>query len=996
MKKIGLLVTCMLSVVVLFAQRTITGKVTDENGNPVVNASVTVKESGTGVSTNASGNFSISVDAKAKTLVFSYVGKGNEEKFIGNQTIINASLKQEGKSLDEVVVVAYGQQTRKSITGSVAKLDAKNFENTSFTSVEQVLQGKVAGLQMQSPSGQPGAIQQIRIRGIGSISAGAAPLWVIDGIPVNTGDFSNATNSANALAGLNPNDIESLTVLKDAAASSIYGARAANGVIVVTTKKGKAGKPTFRVDAEYGTGTLAYWPDVGRPLTKDQLKELTTEGMRNANFTQAQIDNQLNVLGYNSTADYNWLDLVTRHAKTYNVNGSFSGGDANTQYYFSGGYYSQEAIFIGSEFERYTANMNLKQKISSRLSINPHLNVSYAQQVGESEGSNFRNPVYDAKLLRPSQQAFNPDGTPNYTTTEFPNLFNPLAIAKYDKRRNNTYKILGGLQAEYKILDNLKFNSKLGVDFFNIEEYLNYNPFFGDARTVGGRIVTSNVRASNWVWTNLLDYSFKLLKGDISGNAKLGYEAQKSKRFEMVNGGTGLPLTFDLGLPAVSTPTAVTTEGVDYSFLSQFSLLDLSYKGRYSVSGGFRRDGSSVFGNNNRYANFWSVGGAWNVDRENFMANVRFITTLKLRASYGVNGNADIGEYLWRDLYTYTSGNNYASLPGSAPASVGNEDLTWEINKPFDAGIELGLFDNRLRIEADYYKRKTESLLLNVPLSLSSGFATSTQNIGAMENKGWELTVNATPISKKDFTWDVSFNIALNKNKITALNNNADIFANPYLRRVGLDFQTFMLRQYAGVDPATGAALWYVDDKKTTTTTNPTTALRVPMGSATPKGFGSFSTSLRYKGFTLDAQLNYQYGNYIYDQWEANYTDDGLNTIRNKSTKQLRRWQKAGDITDIPKYVYGNASTSNTVSTRYLYKGDYIRLRTIVLSYDVPRTVTSRIKVNGIRFYVKGTNLFTRAFDEDLLIDPELSVTGLSNNMVPTQRVVSVGLNLNF
>ena len=997
MRKFFTLLICMCSGVMLFAQRTITGKVTDDAGIPVGGASVTVKETGKGTVANAAGSYSISVDNQARTLVFSFTGKTNEEVLIGNQSVINITLKPQGKSLDEVVVVGYGQQSRKNLTGSVSKLDGKTFENTAFTSVEQVLQGKVAGLQMLSPSGQPGAIQQIRIRGIGSITAGAAPLWVIDGIPVNTGDFSNATNSANALAGLNPNDIETLTVLKDASAASIYGARAANGVIVVTTKKGKAGKPTFRLDAEYGSGSLAYWPELGQPLSRDQLKALTIEGMQNAGYSQTQIDAQLNSLGYNSTANYDWLDLTTRPAKTYNINGSASGGDANTQYYFSGGYYSQQAIFIGSQFERYSANLNVKSKLTSRLTINPSLSLSYSKQVGESEGSGFRNPVYDAKLLRPTQQAFNADGTPNYSTTEFNNLFNPLAIAKYDHRRNNTYKLLSSVAGEYRILDNLKFTSKFGVDFFNIEEYLNYNPFFGDARTVGGRIVTSNVRSSNWVWSNFLDYNFKLWNGNITGTAKLGYEAQKSKRFELVNLATGLPLTFDLGLPSASTPTSVTTDGTDYSFVSQFSTVNLSYHNKYIVSGSFRRDGSSVFGRNNRYANFWSVGGSWNVDREAFMQSVKFLSTLKLRGSYGLNGNADIGEYAWRDLYTYTTGNNYSAQPGSGPSTVGNPDLTWEINKPLDLGIEVGAFSDRVRVEVDWYRRKTSALLLNVPLSLTSGFATSIANVGAMENKGWEFTVTATPISHKDFTWDLSFNIALNKNKITALDSKgADIVAAPYIRRIGMDYQTYYLRQYAGVDPANGAAMWYTDATRTTTTTTPANALRVPLGSASPKGFGSFSTTLRYMGFTLDGQLNFQYGNYIYDQWEANFTDDGANTIRNKSTKQLRRWTKPGDITDIPKYVYGNASTSNTVSTRYLYKGDFLRLRTLMLSYDLPRTVLNRVKLNGVRVFVKGTNLFTKAFDKNLLIDPELSVTGLSNNMVPVQRIISAGVNFNF
>ena len=322
MKKLFLLVTCMLTVMVLFAQRTVTGKVTDENGNPVANASVTVKETGTGVSTNAEGNFSIMLEPRARTLVFSYVGKTSQEVTIGNQSVINASLKQEGRSLDEVVVVAYGTQIKKKVTGAISKVDGAELENKPFTSVDQMLQGKVAGLQSTSPTGQPGGIQQIRIRGIGSITAGAAPLYVIDGVPINTGDFSRLNNTSNALAGINPNDIESVSVLKDAASASIYGSRAANGVILITTKKGRAGKSKIRIDSEFGFGNTAYVNDLAKPLTRDEYFTLTREGLVNAGASPTAIETTLNNLGYSNTANEDWVDLVTRQGTTQNINAS--------------------------------------------------------------------------------------------------------------------------------------------------------------------------------------------------------------------------------------------------------------------------------------------------------------------------------------------------------------------------------------------------------------------------------------------------------------------------------------------------------------------------------------------------------------------------------------------------------------------------------------------------------------------------------------------------
>lgn len=995
MKKLLLTVTCMLSVMLVFAQRVITGRVTDENGNPVANASVTVKETGAGVSTNAAGNFSIPVDSRSKTLVFSYVGKAIEEIVIGNQSVINASLKQEGRSLDEVVVVAYGTQVKKKVTGAIAKVDGADLENKPFTSVDQMLQGKVAGLQSTSPTGQPGGIQQVRIRGIGSITAGAAPLYVVDGIPINSGDVSRLNNTSNALAGINPNDIESISVLKDAASASIYGSRAANGVILITTKKGKAGKSKVRVDSEFGFGNTAYINDLAKPLDRDQYFTLTREGLVNAGATQAQIDATLNTLGFNNTANEDWVKNVTRQGTTQNINVSLSGGDSKTTFYTSAGYFDQKAVVITSDFRRYSGSFNLKHKASDKLTVGINATGSYIHQNSPAQSSGFRNPVAGAYWLRPSQNAYNTDGSLNISNTVFNQLYNPLAIAEYDRIQLNNVKVLANFSGEYQFYKDLKYTTKFGIDFINIEEERYDNPFFGDSRTVGGRMYNYDTRLANWVWSNLLNYKHDFLANkELGVDLTVGYEAQKSKQYNITTRGEGVPATTSIPLPVPSSPSVASGARTDYAFVSVLSMAQLSYKNKYSLSGSVRRDGSSRFGSNNKYGTFWSVGGAWNLDQENFMKGIKFINALKIRSSYGVNGNAEIGNYTWKGTYIFNA--NYNQQPGSAPNQVENPDLTWEINKPFNVGLDVIVWDGRLTVNADYYIRKTENLILNDPLSRTSGFNSVSANVGSMENKGVEFQVNVVPVRTKDLTWDFTFNIALNKNKITSLRNNADILGLPFIRRVGEDFQSIYTRLWAGVDPATGNPLWYTDDSKSQTTTNVTTVQRGIIGSASPKGFGSFSTALNYKGFTLDAQFNYQYGNLVYDNWGFISWSDGFNPQLNKIQKQLRRWQKPGDFTDVPKYVYGGANVSNAESSRWYYKGDFIRLRDLTLSYSLPKSVTNAIKLDNVKFYVRGTNLWTKAFDENITFDPEQPLTGVNDLQILIQRTISVGLTLGF
>ena len=996
MKRLVLLFTFLLPLLSVLAQtRTITGKVTDDNGRPIVNATVLIKETGAGTSTDVGGNFSIQTDTRSKTLVISYIGMASQEITIGNRTTINTTLKQEGRSMDEVVVVAYGTQVKKKVTGAISRVNGRDLENKPFTSVDQMLQGKVPGLLSTSPTGQPGGIQQIRIRGIGSVTAGAAPLYVIDGVPVNSGDFSRLNNTSNALAGLNPNDIESVSVLKDAASASIYGSRAANGVILITTKQGRAGKSKIRIDSELGFGNTAYVNDLAKPLNRDEYFALTREGLVNAGVSQATLDATLNTLGYNNTANENWVDLVTRQGTTQNINASISGGDPKTTFYTSVGFFDQKAVIISSDFERYSGTFNIKHRATEKLSIGLNATGSYIHQNSPSQSSNFRNPVADAYWLRPSQNAYNPDGTVNYSTTTFNQLYNPLAIAQYDRILLNNVKVLANMNGDYQFYKDLKFTTKFGVDFINIEEERYDNPFFGDSRTVGGRMYNYDTRVANWVWSNLLNYRHDFLSSkDLSLDLTLGYEAQKSKQYQITTRGEGVPATTSIPLPVPSSPSVANGARTDYSFVSAFSIMQWGYKNRYILSGSIRRDGSSRFGSNNKYGTFWSVGGAWNLDQESFIQKINFINALKLRASYGVNGNAEIGNYTWKGTYIFNA--NYNQQPGSAPNQVENPDLTWEINKPFNVGIDAVVWDGRVTLNADYYIRNTENLILNDPLSRTSGFNSVSANVGSMENKGWEFQVNIMPVRTKDFTWDFTFNIAMNKNKVTSLRNNADILALPFVRRVGEDFQAIYTRLWAGVDPANGSPLWYTDATKTQTTSTVTTVQRAIIGSASPKGFGSFSTALNYKGFTLDAQFNYQYGNLVYDNWGFISWSDGFNPQLNKIRKQLGRWQKPGDITDIPKYVYGGANVSNAESSRWYYKGDFVRLRDLTLSYTVPKSATNVLKLDNIRFYVRGTNLWTKAFDKDITFDPEQPITGVNDLQILIQRTISVGLSLGF
>ncbi|MGZ3838924.1 MAG: SusC/RagA family TonB-linked outer membrane protein [Flavisolibacter sp.] len=996
----------------LLAQnRTITGKVTDEKGNIVPNASVIIKGTAFGTTTDNNGAFSLSVPSNARTLVISSTGYGLTELSLTNANTYNAVLSTTAKSLEEVVVVGYGTQRRTNVTGSVATVKTSEIENKPFTSPDKSLQGAVAGLQSTSTSGAPGAATDIRIRGLGSLTASNQPLWVIDGVIATTGDLTTNTTTANILSTINPDDIESISVLKDAASASIYGSRAANGVIVVTTKKGRSGKTAFNFSAEAGQNSIAYKNDRNRSMTTSEYQTVLRLALINAGYAadnteaDAIITDPVNGFGLKPNVNTNWYDLVTQKGAQQQYNLSMTGGSDKTQVYVSGGYFKQKGTTIATDFERFNGAVSLTHKASDRLTLAAILNGSGTNQRTPSNGGTFANPVLESYFLLPWYSPYNADGSFKYNDPEgqFPvngGIFNPLIQANWNKATAKQNQLRGNLMGEFKILDHtstaLKFTSRFAAEYIDVSEDSYRNPFYGDGYAQGGDAFASYRRVTDYTWSNFADLRHDI-NADLYFDLKAGYEAQQTKNYLMQAGAQKFPMNLDLTyLASAATPTTAYTLPIEATTNSIFSNADINFKNRYILSGSFRRDGSSVFGANHRWGNFYSVGGSWNMNEEEFIKNISVISLLKLRSSYGQNGNSNGFNY-YTSLPTYSYGANYTGLPGSAPSNVGNPDLTWEKNAIFNVGLDFGFFKGRLNGTVEYYSRKTSDLILFVPLSLTSGFSGQNQNVGSITNKGIEVALGGRPVSTKDFTWDISANFAHNTNRVKELYAGRPVRDGLFQYTVGHDAQEFYMRQWAGVDPANGDPLWYTDDTRSKTTNSYSTAKLVLYGQADPKYFGSVTNTFNFKGISLSAQFYYNFGNRIYDTWDRYLNSDGLYYgAFGQLSGQLNSWQKPGDVTNVPKIIYGGNRSSYNTSTRYLYKGDYIRLRDAQVSYTLPKSVVSKLHISNFTFYVRGTNLLTFHTDKNLPFDPEAGADAQNNFDVFIPKTITGGIKLGF
>jgi TonB-linked SusC/RagA family outer membrane protein len=1013
MKLLCIIILLFFGATIDAQNRVITGTITDQNAVPVPNASVLAKGTKLGVATDVNGKFSITIPSSVNTLEISSVNFVTKEVDVSSANTIAISLQPSTGNLSEVVVVAYGSQKKMNVTGSVSTIKGADIADKPFTSIDKALQGLAPGVQSTSASGAPGSATNVRIRGIGSINASAAPLWVIDGVIATVGDLTSTTTTANALSGLNPDDIESITVLKDAAATSIYGSRAANGVILVTTKKGKAGKTILNIAAEAGANNIAYFNNNNKSLNSVQTQPLLRESVINAGIASNNDEADKFITQYlGIPADYtktntDWYDVVTQTGDQSQFNLSLTGGNDKTQFYTSAGLFNQGGTVIASEFKRYNGGFSLTHKPNDKITFTTGINGSYSKQHTPTNSGAFSNPVIASYFLVPWFTPYNKDGSIRYGDNDpdgqFPTgggPFNPVAIAAFDKNTAKQINFRGYVSGEYNIIPSLKFTSRYSAEFLTIAEDLYQNPIYGDGQANGGLGIATNRRVFDWTWTNLLDYRHALnTEKDFYFDVMGGYESQYYSNYLLTTTGQVFPGLLNLQyLSVAATPTAAYSLPDENATISYLSNVILNYKDRYVLTGSYRRDGSSVFGANNRWGNFYSVGGTWNATQEAFLQNSNLISLLKLRASYGQNGNSlGFGEY--QAIATYGFGFTYQSQVGSAPENVGDSNLTWEKNKIADAGIDFGLLKNRITGSFDYYNRTTSGLLIAVPFSGTSGVPSQLFNVGSIRNTGYEIALEGKPFVTKNFTWDIGFNLAHNTNKVIDLYRgypipNGSIFD----ITVGHDVQEFYMPLWAGVDPANGDPLWYTDATHSKTTNNINDApYELTRKSASPSYFGSLTNTFTYKGVSLSAQFYYNYGNYIYDNWDTYAMSDGAYLgFLNQFTSQLNRWQKPGDKTDIPKPVFGGNKSSNSVSTRYLYNGSYIRLRDIQLTYNFSKSLLQKINISTAQIYIRGSNLFTIVKDKSLPLDPETGIQSVNDFDVFIPKTIAAGIKVGF
>lgn len=973
---------------------TISGNIIDKGGMPLPGASVIEKGTNNGVSTDFDGNFKMIVTNDKAILVVSFLGYVTQEVSVNERKKLKIVLEDVAQNLDEVLVVAYGKQSKSSFTGAAVDVDLSKVKEVPTSSFQESLQGNVAGVQMSSTSGQPGYAQSILIRGVGSINANSDPLYVVDGIPVVSGNITTIATSSNTIAGINPKDIETITVLKDASATSIYGSRGGNGVILITTKRGKSGKTKFDFSSQYGISEMIL-PDRNKLLTTPESLELLIESRINIgespevakNYIYDNVDENVNT---------DWQDVIGRTGEYRQYGFSASGGSDKTTFYSSLGIYDQQAVIIGVDYKKINAKINVNHKATDKLSMS--FGVSASNQILNTidEAGNANNPVRAMAREVPWQPVYNEDGSYN---TSILLTYNPVGIAKENIIRSKLYGILGNIGLNYDFNKNLSFETKGNIDFNLADEFQYDNPYFGRARNTGGEGRASNNIVINWNITNLLKYNLDLNE---SNNIKflLGQEAQK------IESSSVYAFASNYGAPGLTSldNASVYNDASSYKTASAISslFLNINYalKDKYFLNVTARRDGSSRFGSDNRYANFGSIGAGWNIDKEKFMEGLTFVNRLKLRSSYGINGNQEIGDFASRGLYS--TGDDYNGQPGYSYSQQSNPSLTWEKNKPFNIGMDFRLF-NKISGTFEYYTRTTSDLLFQVPISATNGITSYLDNVGEMKNSGIELALSAAIFDNPDgFSWKSDFNITTNTNEIVKLQNNEPIIGDNYIREVGVDFYTFYMPGYAGVDPQNGNALWYTNETKTETTSDFSMADPFKQGSALPKFYSGFTNNFSYKNVSLSFMFFLNSGNKVYDFWGRYVSSDGSAKLNDRGnlTRKIyeNRWQQPGDITNVPKVVWGNTQSglSNQQSTRFLYDGTYIRLRDITLAYQLPSVLTDKLKISNLRFYLKGTNLVTWVKDKGLEMDPEVGITGVSNLRIPISKQFLMGVDFSF
>lgn len=1011
MRKLSTLFLCLvLTALQLHAQnRTITGKITDSDGKAVNGASVQVKGTKVGVTANQDGEFSISVPSTAKILIISSVGLLEQEIKITTQSVLNVRLQPNDKSLEEVVVVGYQSVKRRDLNGAIAVVGSKDLAQKPISNFTQLLQGKSAGLQVVGQSGQPGRSGYLRLRGTGSINASNEPLIIIDGNPV----------SSSAFGLLNPNDIENVTILKDASAAAIYGSRAGNGVIVVTTKNGKTGKAQIRYSYQRGFVSLQELPNIRLMNSQEKLRFEFEAGLTNPiidsmirnRITSNQFPAGSNLLNITSSQRQglwdlaesrgagDWRNFYLQDGSTESHEVVVSGASEKIKYFFSVNKFDETGIVYKNFRDRIGARINVEYKANDWLTTGINVATTYAKEYQTRELFNSQAPWTGYFLTNPYEPVYLPNGNYNLTFQGF----SPLEGQDNNTFFNNNIATFATGFVEGKFLKHLTIKSLVALNYNTLmsESYLkpgsNLAAILGyNSKTDAGNQDLNSVYTNTATWNQSIKSKHNIL-------ALAGQEFTKRNFYSYLLEGRGFPTASVNTIDNAASAQRASTSRSQFSIISYFGSLGYDYNKTYGLKLSARRDGSSRFGTNNRFANFWAASTWWNLRNENFISKFEFVSDLKLRASIGTAGN--VPDQFYGSLGTYALNVNYNNIPAAVPAQLANPDLTWEKNKNWDIGLDFGFLNNRITGTVDYYNRETNDLLFPSPVSLATGFSSLLKNIGSLTNKGYEISISADVISRKDFKWTVSANYTNNKNTVKSLVSDNIPSGNSRLK-VGEPLNTFFLVRWAGINPANGKNQYLKADGTITETYSASDAVLLEGKSPLPIYFGSVSTSLTYKGFDLSMQFYYTGGNYTYNsQYQNNLADGGGASVglRPNYTAAFNYWRKAGDIAQFPSLTDPTQKV-NLTSDRYLEKADYLMLRDVVLSYNFPVEIISKIKLSGIRFYVQGTNLWLNTKFNGI---PEIGFSNRENGnpiqpgfsnlyAYPSSKAITVGVDIRF
>lgn len=1014
---------------------TVKGVVTsEEDGLPIVGASVLVKGTTQGTITDVDGNFMISgVKADSKTLIVSFVGMKSKEVAIkkGELKIV---MKSDAEVLDEVMVVAYGTVKKSAFTGSATVVDQDKIKSPAV-SFDKSLAGQVSGVQVMSNSGQPGSGTSFRIRGSGSLKASNEPLYVIDGVATTSTEYSSIAeeneSSSNILSSINPNDIESITVLKDAAAAALYGSRAANGVVVITTKSGKEGKARVNFNAQFSWSKLGKAYDM---MSSADMYKMIYQGYRakgetmeeaNASAQGALTHNPYNVEnpldengnvvdGAKLVVDTDWQKEVFRTAPSQDYNMNVSGKNDKTNYFFSIGYTKQGGITPASDFKRYSAKANINTKVNRWFNAGLNVTFSHSIQNTTVESSAGASPLYNALSFPNAVPVYivdnegNPvlddNGNKQYNfTNPVSRDFNPLAIPLMDVNRSKFYRLLASGYAEITFFKGFFFKTVFSPDYVSTDEHRYWNKEHGNGPTYNGRLDKYHHVDLMYTSTNTFNYT-NIFKDVHSLNVMAGMEYWQSTYETLYAGGRGLlgDMQELAGASGSFSPSSDTTKE---TLISYFGRAEYAYKDKYNFSASLRADGSSIFGADTKWGTFWSLGASWRINQEDFLKDIEWIDNLKLRLSYGTSGNkSGLARYASLGLWTTSADYLYGSNIGVGHDQLVNALLGWEKQGMFNVGVDFS-FWNRFYGSVDFFNKTSDGLLYDVPLALQNGLSSITMNAAKTSNTGFEIVLGAN-ILRGPLVWNMDLNASFIKDKIKDLNGENDVRMTDYQKiwSVGGSQYEFYMPTWAGVDPDNGSPLWYKvnDDGTRTTTSVYSEATYERQGRSTPLAYGGFINTFSYKNFNLTIQLNYSLGGKIYDNIYAGMMHDGATTAQNMHVDALEAWTTPGQHTNVPKYAVNNATNSASLSSRFLYDATNVKLKTITLSYTLPKNLGVFSKViSGAKLWVSADNLCTWFADKGYKGYDDIDIYGVQGYKTypysfPTPRTFSIGANLTF